>query len=68
MYMFVAIDIMLLILRSEYHRGDPIALLFSSSQKILPIACKQQRRKPACASAQSDQFLCYWLIEKYIYI
>ena len=26
---------------------------------------KQQRRRPACASAQSDQCLCYWLIGKY---
>ena len=27
--------------------------------------CEQQRRKPACASAQSDQRLCYSLIGKY---
>ena len=26
---------------------------------------EQQRRRPACASAQSDQRLCYSLIEKY---
>ena len=25
------------------------------------VACKQQRRRPACASAQSDQRLCYYL-------
>ena len=27
--------------------------------------CKQQRRRPACVSAQSDQHLCYSLIGKY---
>ena len=27
--------------------------------------CEQQKRKPACASAQSDQRLCYSLIIKY---
>ena len=26
---------------------------------------KQHRRRPACASAQSDQRLCYWLVGKY---
>ena len=26
---------------------------------------EQHRRRPACASAQSDQRLCYLLIEKY---
>ena len=28
---------------------------------------EQQRRRPACASEQSDQRLCYSLIGKYIY-
>ena len=28
-------------------------------------ACKQQRRRPACASAQPDQHLCYLLNVKY---
>ena len=27
--------------------------------------CEQQRRRPACASAQTDQCLCYSLIRKY---
>ena len=27
--------------------------------------CEQQRRRPACPSAQSDQRLCYSLIGKY---
>ena len=27
--------------------------------------CEQQRRRPACASAQTDQRLCYSLTEKY---
>ena len=29
--------------------------------------CEQQRRRPACASAQSDQRLCYSLIGKVIF-
>ena len=29
------------------------------------VACEQQRRRPACASAQSDQRLCFSLTEKY---
>ena len=27
--------------------------------------CEQQRRRPACASAQTDQRLCYSLFAKY---
>ena len=27
--------------------------------------CEQHRRRPACASAQSDQHLCYSLFGKY---
>ena len=30
-------------------------------------ACETQRRRPDCASAQSDQRLCYSLSEKYLY-
>ena len=26
---------------------------------------EQQRRRPACSSAQTDQRLCYWLFGKY---
>ena len=29
------------------------------------VPCEQQRRWPACTSAQSDQHLCYSLIGKY---
>ena len=29
------------------------------------VACKKQRHRPACATAQSDQRLCYSLSEKY---
>ena len=32
------------------------------------VACEQQRRRPACASAQTDQPLCYSLSEKAIYL
>ena len=29
------------------------------------VTCEQQRRRPACASAKSDQHLCYSLYENY---
>ena len=32
---------------------------------ILLHACEQQRRRPACASAYSDQHLCYSLYKMY---
>ena len=43
-----------------------LALLFGHSA-IKPVfgVCEQQRCRPACASAQSDQRLCYSLIGKY---
>ena len=31
----------------------------------LTVACTQQRRRPPCANAQSDQRICYSLIRKY---
>ena len=34
-------------------------------EKTCPVVCEQQRRRPAFASAQSDQRLCYSLFEKY---
>ena len=40
---------------------------WASKRENLPSGvCEQQRRRPACASAQTDQRLCYLLIEKYI--
>ena len=39
--------------------------LFSTRENLSSVVCKQQKRRPACASAQSDQHLCYSLIEKY---
>ena len=34
-------------------------------ENLFSVVCEQQRRRPACASAQSDQHLCYWLFGKY---
>ena len=34
-------------------------------RKPVFVVCEQQKRRPACASAQSDQCLCYALIGKY---
>ena len=36
-----------------------------SRQNLSSGACEQQRRRPACAYAQSDQRLCYPLIAMY---
>ena len=35
----------------------------SSRQNLSSEVCKQQRRRPACASAQTDQCLCYLFLE-----
>ena len=37
----------------------------SSRENLSSVLCEQQRHRPACASAQSDQRLCYSLIGKY---
>ena len=37
----------------------------SSRQNLSSWVCEQQRRRPACASAQTDQRLCYSLTGKY---
>ena len=37
----------------------------STRENLSSGACEQHRRRPACASAQSDQRLCYSLFEKY---
>ena len=34
-------------------------------RKPVFMVCKQQRRRPACASAQTDQHLCYSQFGKY---
>ena len=36
----------------------------STRENLFSGVCKQHRRRPACASAQTDQRLCYSLIEK----
>ena len=44
---------------------DVIILMDRAERKPDVAACKRQRRRPACTSAQSDQRLCYSLLEKY---
>ena len=36
------------------------------ARKSVFMVCEQQMRRPSCASAQSDQCLCYSLIGKYL--
>ena len=43
---------------SDYHMGLVAKNLYS-------VVCEQQRPRPGCVSAQSDQRLCYSLIGKY---
>ena len=49
----------------EYNsfKGNMPETNYNTSSKLQ--RCEQQRHRPACASAQSDQRLCYSLIEKY---
>ena len=37
----------------------------STRENLYSEVCEQQRRRPACASAQSDQRLCFSHFEKY---
>ena len=37
----------------------------STRENLSSGVCEQQKRRPACASGQTDQRLCYWLIGKY---
>ena len=37
----------------------------SAQEKLFSGVCEQQRRRPACASAQTDQRLCYSIFGKY---
>ena len=37
----------------------------STRETLSSVVCEQQRRRPACASAQSDQRIYYSLIGKY---
>ena len=37
----------------------------SPRENLSSVVCELQRRRPACASAQSDQRLCFSLIGKY---
>ena len=39
--------------------------IWASPREKSSVVCEQQRRRPACAYAQSDQRLCYSLIVKY---
>ena len=62
-------------LQEEYEKFDEDVSIFPSPsvgeyigldvRKPVFSICEQQRRRPACASAQTDQRLCYSLIGKY---
>ena len=41
------------------------AIWASTRENLSSVVCEQHRRRPACASAQSDQRLCYSLFIKY---
>ena len=43
----------------------PETIWASTRENRSSVVCEKQRRRPACASAQSDQRLCFSLIEKY---
>ena len=45
--------------------GNDIIIWASSRQNLSSGVCEQQRRRSACASAQTDQRLCYSLTGKY---
>ena len=46
-------------------KSNVVAHIWASSRENLSSeVCEQQRRRPACAAAQSDQRLCYSLIGK----
>ena len=42
-----------------------ISIWASSQENLSKGVCENHRRRPACASAQSDQHLCYSLLGKY---
>ena len=42
-----------------------IVIWASTQENLSSVVCEQQRRRPACATTQSDQRLCYLLFEKY---
>ena len=45
--------------------GDLLSHLGLDARKPVFSVCKQQGRRPACASTQADQRLCFSLIGKY---
>ena len=51
----------------NFTTADPfIAYIWASRRENLSSGvCEQQRRRPACASAKTDQCLCYSLFGKY---
>ena len=51
--------------------GETVSLEISDRVSLKPVCsatggvCKQHKRRPACAKAQSDQCLCYSCLVKY---
>ena len=50
---------------NDYHWILTVTIWASARENLSSGVCKQHRRRPACASAQSDQRLCYSLSGKY---
>ena len=54
----------IIIYNYKYILVDPIAWALTR-ENLSSGVCEQQKGRPACAHAQSDQHLCYSLIGKY---
>ena len=49
----------------SYLKGEFTHIWALTRENLSLEVCEQQRHRPACASAQSGQHLCYSLIGKY---
>ena len=56
-----------LVSEKSYAR-NPKTIWAASRENLSTGVCEQHRRRPACASTQSDQRLCYSLIGKYYFL
>ena len=45
--------------------NENVMIVAATRENLSSGVCEQHRRRPACASAQSDQRLCYSLNGKY---
>ena len=52
------------LIRVGHYKCAPYIIWASTLEKMSSVVCEQPWRRPACASAQSDQRLCFFLIGK----